>query len=125
MGHDMTPDELRKEADPTRLATTHIDHTSKVMRSAADAWEMETDGLRESLGAADETIVGLRKLLEQAEENYTMAYSDSVDLRKRLEAAEKACRMLAALGLENDTVGEWPEMMAAYLAAKAALAGKP
>jgi len=64
----MTPDELRKEADPTRLATTHIDHTSKVMLAAADAWErMEHD-----LSAVSVEV-----------------NRQNVDLRQRLEAAEK------------------------------------
>lgn len=99
----MTPDELRKIAKEygDKMGFLKIEAE---MLAAADEWERDRAA------------------------SYYAGYIDGQgrikELEQRLEVAEKACRMLAALGLENDSVGEWPEMMDAYLAAQAALAGK-
>ena len=109
----MNPETLRDYAKKYSDSTLPMDASQTivpkaVLRAAADAWEAD----RQTIVTQAEHY----ETFKRAKTSYIAA------LEQRLAEAERACRMLAELELEKDSVGEWPEMMAAYLAAKAALA---
>jgi len=100
----MPPDELRKSCRQVRARPNGLRLDPDVVEAAADAWEAER-----AHAAADVCM------WRDCEER-------NADLRKRLEAAEKACRMLAGT---LSTFGRYSTMHPdEVLAEFAALAGE-
>jgi len=103
----MNADELRKLPDRYPDGPSHA-----TMDAFADAWQKDLDDWQDDA----DTLNSVGRMLDGATAQVT-------DLRQRLEAAEKACRMLAGT---LSTFGRYSTMHPdEVLAEFAALAGKP